>query len=178
MDMRTCAPRLILMGATILLAAGHLGAQEFEAHPRAGLWGSFGIGAAPLGCFECGDNLTWGYSGSLKLGGTISRSVLVGGAINSWRKSDVTWGITSLLVQVYPSATSGFWLNTGAGLSTSFSDALANVEYSAGFVVGAGYDARLGAGAGWSLTPFLNGMVATERGTPYAIQFGLAITGH
>jgi len=166
--------------ALVLLLASAVPAAAQDADPpaRDGFWGSLGFGASPLGCFDgCNSGMLWGVGGSLKLGGTINPDLLIGYAGKSWYREQVTFSLSSILVQIYP-GDSDFWLNFGAGVANAFADFYESIEWGAGGVVGLGYDIRLGAGSNWSLSPYTDFMVATLDGVPYTIQLGMAITLH
>ena len=62
-------------------------------HPqtREGFWIGFGFGygTAGLTCDDCGSTTREGSaSGYVKLGGTLNKSVLLGGEVDAWTKSE------------------------------------------------------------------------------------------
>src|SRR2546430_12823062 len=85
-------------------------------HPQAreGFWIGFGFGygSAKPSCDGCGTlDSRGGFTGFLKLGGTLSKQVLLGGEVNAWTKADsgVTdqLGNVSAAVYYYPAVSSG-----------------------------------------------------------------------
>jgi hypothetical protein len=162
---------------------------------REGFWIGFGFGygSAHGACSSCGGANWGGATAFLKLGVTLSPSVLLGGAVNGWSKS--RGGVTTALGNVtasvfyYPAVKSGLFVTGGLG----FSDYMASGDSSTtgngwGFTLGAGYDVRVGRNV--SLTPsvhFVYGGVGDlqESGTTVltgwrqrVIDFSLGITFH
>src|SRR3989454_2603069 len=95
-----------------------------------------------------------------KLGGTPSRNVLIGGAINVWAHSDGTGNTETMSnvtasVYLYPQAKSGFFLTGGLGFSNYYVNSTPSFDGTGwGFTAGAGYDIRVGRDV--SLTPVVN----------------------
>jgi hypothetical protein len=163
---------------------------------REGFWIGFGLGygSANVTCDSCasGDR-QGGVTAFLKLGGSPSRNVLIGGAINGWSHSSggatESVGNVTASVYFYPSAASGLFLTGGLGFSTYYTDTSPEVSGMGwGFTGGVGYDVRVGRNI--SLTPavnFLFGSVGDVEadGSPFAtgwkqnvIDFGLGVTFH
>ncbi len=134
-----------------------------------------------------------GATGFIKLGGTLSKSVLLGGEVNAWMKSGsgvtFTLGNVSAAAYFYPVPKTGFFLKGGVGYgSTRFSNSGSATASGFGFVAGVGYDVRIGANS--SLTPVANFYFGsdgdmTENGTKIfssvkhnVLDFGLGITFH
>lgn len=177
-----------------------LHAQEEPAvnkHARRGFWISFGAGAGSIGanCDGCEDtDRETGLSGYLRLGGTISPNILIGGGTNGFYKDSEgirqTFGAASALILWYPSARGGFYLEGGLGYAlyaaTDDVDELSAGGVSA--LLGVGYDIRLG--QNFSLTPFFsvaaNGgaeLKANGTGTGFDFntnlaQLGLGVSWH
>lgn len=119
---------------------------------RAGFWGGFALGAGAES-FDLRDGA--GYSGelyrptvSLRLGGTVSRQLRLGGEILTWinEEGDALESLTSALfiAQVYPARATGFYLKGGLGLGRNA------VDFEGGIGVGdTGFAGLLG--AGWEL---------------------------
>jgi hypothetical protein len=90
---------------------------------REGFWIGFGFGYGGLDitCDGCEVDRENGVSGYLKLGGSLSQNVLLGVQSLGWYKDiegvDLSQGSLTGNVWWYPSATGGFWLTGGAGLS-------------------------------------------------------------
>lgn len=125
---------------------------------REGFWIGFGLGYGSLGfdCSGCGSDREGAVSGYLKLGGTLSPKLLLGGETNGWTKEDqgvrLTASNVSAVVYFYPSPTGGFFLRGGLGFATLSIGGFD--ESGAGGVIGTGFDIRMGAKT--SITPVLN----------------------
>src|SRR5256885_4039380 len=116
--------------ACLLATAGLLGVTASAARAqypqrREGFWIGFGLGygSANVTCGTCGSgSRREGVTGFLKLGGTPSRNLLIGGAINGW--SHPSGGATETMGNVtgslyyYPVASSGLFLTGGLGFSS------------------------------------------------------------
>jgi hypothetical protein len=145
-----------LAAAAILFFGGAAAAQEtprglVEVHEsgRQGFWGALGIGAGGE-AFDLRDGL--GYSGelyrptvSLRLGGTPSQHLRLGGEILGWinDQGSRTESLTSLLfiAQLYPATSTGLYLKGGLGLGRN------EVDFDRAFGVGdTGFAGLLGAG--------------------------------
>jgi len=194
--MRAVTCGLLLLG----LAAGTLSAQESAAtnkNHREGFWIALGSGPGSVGlqCDVCSNDRTSGFSGDLKLGGTISRSFLIGGEVNAWfhPTSDNTqrMAFTSIVGVWYPSATGAFYLKVGLGGMTFRADDGTNVlkatAPSGSF--GLGYDFRVT--NSMSLTLWLNSLasspvdvdfngikISTDNVTLNLVQAGIGLTWH
>src|SRR5256714_9738150 len=152
-----------LVGALTVCAAAVASAQE--PRTRRGFWGAFGLGyganglSCSGGCSFNSDAKGGGLTAALKLGGTPSPRVRLGGEVNVWTKDhgDVTESVgnASVAVYLYPTARSGFFVKGGVGgaifeLSQGSSSTSAN---GFGFVTGLGYDIRVGSKVPLSPTP-------------------------
>ena len=166
-----------------LLAAG-LSSQGAAQHPqtRKGFWIGFGFGWGSLG-FSC-DGCTGSesaVSGYLKLGGTLSPNLLLGGETNGWTKSQggstVTAGNASMALYYYPQATGGFFLRGGVGIVTLAATGFSS-ETGFGLVTGVGYDLRVAGNT--SITPVANfNWGAPESGVKqHVFQLALGVTFH
>lgn len=177
--------RLVPVLAMLLtLGAPVLAAQRPQA--RAGFWisGGGGFGSLDLTCSGCTVDREPGVAYLLALGGTVSRSLLLGGEIEGWAKEvngvDITFGHVSGVAYWYPQSNGGFFIKGGLGVASLALDAgpLSNdSENGLGLHIGAGYDVRLGKNL--SLTPagsFFWGNF--EDGQANAVHLGLAVTGH
>lgn len=193
---------LVLLG--LLVFAGSLIGQgtEENKHRREGFWFQGGLGGGGLkvscdimGTVECPAETEAGGIARIALGGRLSSLVHLGGSVDVWAKSEdeveVAYAAMSLLVMIYPSPTSGFWVNFGPGYSLYTEDAPgAQLEVeSVSLVGGLGYDIRVGRML--SLTPFLDALysipgniklngatVPDSDATPKMLGLGLAITVH
>ncbi|MGH8245753.1 MAG: hypothetical protein ACREUU_04905 [Gammaproteobacteria bacterium] len=148
------------------LAAGVASAQRPQT--REGFWIGFGFGggSAGLSCNTSFDpacaNLTreTGFTGHLRIGGTLSPKVLLGGESTAWTKKES--GVTAQLgnlaavVYFYPAPATGFFVKGGPGFSYHREDdgttTLTGTGF--GFTIGAGYDVRVGTNI--SLSPVAN----------------------
>ena len=180
------------------LSSAASAAQAQYPQRRDGFWIGFGLGYgwANVKCDNCIDSSSvGGVTGFLKLGGTPSRNVLIGGAINVWGHSDGTGNTETMTnvtasVYLYPETKSGFFVTGGLGFSNYYVNSDPSFDGTGwGFTAGAGYDIRVGRDV--SLTPVVNfvyggvgdvgesgvGTVATGW-RQRAIDFGLGVTFH
>ena len=155
-------------------------AAQGNPQTRQGFWLSFGFGAGSLGCEDCDDRTT-GVNFNLRMGGTLSQRLLIGGEVNGWTKNenDVTLTVTNVgpVVLFYPSAEGGFFLKGGLGLATIELDfGSLNVEDEGiGLTLGLGYDARVG--RNFALTPYFDILASNyDGGNLNQVAFGLAFT--
>jgi outer membrane protein with beta-barrel domain len=156
--MRAVARVVSGLGVFVLATAVVASAQRPQT--RQGFWIGFGFGggSAGISCTGC-DSLSreTGFTGHLKMGGTLSPKVLLGGESIGWTKKES--GTTSQLgnlaaaVYLYPAPATGFFLKGGPSFSYHRSDdgtdELTGTGF--GFMLGAGYDVRVGTKI--SLTP-------------------------
>lgn len=165
-----------------LLLAASASAGVAQGHPqtREGFWISFGFGYSSLGCENCDDRVS-GTGGYLRMGGTLSQKLLIGGEANGWSKSQgnatLTVGNVGPVLYFYPSATGGFFLKGGLGLSTAELDfgGFSGEETGAGITIGMGYDARVG--RGFALTPYFDILSSSfDGGSVNMFAFGLGFT--
>ena len=155
--------RGLLAAAAILLLGGTAAAQDAprglvevaDDHGRHGFWGALGVGAGGE-AFDLRDGA--GYSGelyrptiSLRLGGTPSRYVRLGGELQGWidDQGSRTESLTSLLfiTQFYPAPVTGLYLKGGVGLGRSqvdFNDGFGVGDTGFAGLVGAGWEVRVG----------------------------------
>jgi hypothetical protein len=157
--MRTLRRGLTAAAAAMLLLGGLAGAQEappglveVRSSERHGFWGALGVGAGGE-AFDLRDGA--GYSGdlykptvSLRLGGTPSRYLRLGGEVLGWINDQGrrTESLTSVLfiTQFYPAPAAGLYLKGGLGLGRN------EVSFDPGFGVGdTGFAGLLG--AGWEI---------------------------
>src|SRR5688572_22001252 len=119
--MRSAARLLAVAGVLSFITTA---VQAQYAQRRDGFWIGFGLGygSANVSCDNCDSGpRTGGATGFLKLGGTPSRSVLLGAAINGWSRSSggatETVGNVTASVYYFPAAASGLFLTGGVGFS-------------------------------------------------------------
>jgi hypothetical protein len=162
--MRAATRHLMAVGI-LTLASGAAAAAQRNPVTREGFWGaiSFGYGHSSLtasnGSFA--DSAQGGgVAVDLKLGGTLSPTVRLGGEVNVWTKSvsglTENVGNVSAAIYLYPTPRSGFFVKGGAGLA-SYQVSQGNTTSTTsgfGLLGGIGYDIRLGGKV--SLTPVAN----------------------
>ncbi len=146
----------LLAGAALAatLAVSPVAAQSpgsaGAARAHSGFWLSGGLGGG------WDDHGNGGGGGYIRLGGTLSQHVVIGGEGIGWGR-DVNGGTLSrgnalFDVLLYPSATSGGFLKAGLGFANrNFSRDISNGTVTtdrsgAGAILGAGWDIRLGSG--------------------------------
>jgi hypothetical protein len=139
-------------------------ANPLEAqHPqvRKGFWIGFGPTYGSGGVEWDGHPTTreGSFGGFFRLGGTLSRKVLLGAEVNSWYKNEsgvyLLLGNVAAVVYYYPKATSGWFIKGGPGISSMFSGVGPGLEdHGWGVTTGIGYDIRVGRNI--SLTPVAN----------------------
>ena len=145
----------------ILLAASVASAQqvprglaEVRGNGRSGFWGALGFGAGGES-FDLRDGA--GYSSelyrptvSLRLGGTPSERLRLGGELLAWvnEDGDVVESLTSAMfvAQLYPT-TSGLYLKGGLGIGRNevdFRDGFGLGDTGFAGLIGAGWEVRVG----------------------------------
>jgi len=186
-----------LIGLLAALSCAAAAAQAQYPQRRDGFWIGFGLGygSSNVTCDNCGTGPRKdGITGFVKVGGTPSRNVLLGGAINSWSHYDgsATETMTNLTASVYlyPQAKSGLFLTGGLGFSNYHVNTSPSFDGTGwGFTGGVGYDIRVGRDI--SLTPVVNYLyggvgdvnedglgAAFTRWKQNVVQFGLGVTFH
>ena len=161
-DRMTKEPVQAAQAAAQPAAAGPPQEETQLKHARKGFWIGLGLGYGSLGLSY--ENLDFdregGFSGMLKLGGTLSQNLLIGIQSNGWTKTEndatLTFGVLAAVAQFYTGSNSGLYFVGGAGLGTFTGSYSGESETKTGFgwVVGTGYDLRLG--SNFSLTPYFN----------------------
>ncbi len=159
--------RLMAVSAACVLAAAPLHAQQRGLVPvspnaRQGFWIGFGFGPGSAGadCTSCTTDRTTGFSGYLRMGGTVSPHVLLGGESNGWVRPESgvteTLAYASFIASIYPSAAGAFFLKFGiGGMTYEVSDGTGSLTATApAGSIGLGYDVRVGKML--SVTPFVN----------------------
>ncbi len=136
---------------------------------RRGLWFSAGLGAGSES-FDANDGLGWsddqgGGMVFLKLGGTVSRSFLLGVELSGWARTyryegyDRSLGTLMAVGQWYPARNSGLWLKGGLGFAADVYDEYGPggrtiTENGSAVSIGLGYDIPVGRRA--SITPLVD----------------------
>jgi hypothetical protein len=181
----------------LLLALGNASAQDaprglslVREGGRAGFWGGFSLGAGGE-TFDLRDGA--GYSEelyrptvSLRVGGTVNPSLRLGGEVLAWinERGNNTESLSSLLFvgQLYPVATTGFYLKGGLGLGRNAVDfheggGIGDTGFAG--LLGAGWEIRMG--RRWYLNPVVDLVEhrytgrGTERYRERLINFGLGV---
>ncbi len=148
------AVAILLLGGAAVAQETPRGLVEVKDSERHGFWGALGVGAGGE-AFDLLDGT--GYSGelyrptvSLRLGGTPSRYLRLGGEILGWidDQGSRTESLTSILFigQLYPTPGTGLYLKGGLGLGRN------EVNFDNGFGYGVGDTGFAGlVGAGWEI---------------------------
>lgn len=176
--------RFALVVALLYLAPGQAAAQRPQ--PRDGFWisGGLGYGSLDIGCEGCESDRESGVTALLAMGGSPSRSLLLGAELEGWSKEvdgvDLTFGHLSGVAYWYPRAAAGFFLKGGIGVGRLTADAGPLGEESDTGVAlhgGLGYDVRVGRTI--SLTPAAGIFWSSlEPGNANVLHVGLSVTGH
>jgi hypothetical protein len=173
--MRTIIAALFLL----VMTAGSATAQG-NPQTREGFWINFGFGYGSLGCEDCDDRVS-GTTAHLRMGGTLSQRLLLGGEINAWAKEEgnVTLSVANItpVLIFYPDANGGFYLKGGLGLAAVELEVgrFSGEETGVGLLLGLGYDARVG--RNFALTPFFDIAVSElDGGSLNRFSFGLGFT--
>jgi hypothetical protein len=170
-------PALALLA--IALLTGSASAQNPQT--REGFWISFGFGVGSLGCDDCEDEREVGTNFNLRMGGTLSQRLLIGGEINGWSKKEggATLTVSNIgpVLLFYPNPDGGLFLKGGIGMANTSLD-LGSIEIDesgVGITLGLGYDARVG--RGFALTPYFDILGSSYDGGSFnQIAFGLGFT--
>ncbi len=160
---------------------------------RSGFWFAAGIGAGSES-FDARDGLGWsdgkgGGAGYLKLGGTVNRSLLLGGEMQLWGASyyanpqyDRVLGSILGIAQVYPVPEAGFWLKGGLGWALDnlrtydqFGTIRNRDEHGTAWSFGLGYDVPVSRRV--SITPSLD-LIGQDYQShrERVLAFGIGIT--
>lgn len=144
----------------VCLAGAVPAATAQQSLPRRGFWMSIGpgYGSATYSCTGCATPASRGApTGFLRMGGTLSPQLLLGGEVHWWAKSlgggTEAMGDVVFAVSYYPKPLGGFFVRAGAGYSNFDRSGIGPTATGNGFamMVGAGYDILVGRTI--SLTP-------------------------
>ena len=156
---------VVLAVCAMVLTQGEA-VQGQESRTHQGFWISFGLGGGwnltrNLGLAQTSEA---GVAFDLRLGGTPSEKLLVGGEVIGWARTEgdltVSRGNTNFTVMYYPSVQSGVYLKAGVGVATfmtslSFLNTTTTTSNSGfGSTAGIGWDVKLG--KNFYLTPGLD----------------------
>ncbi len=166
----------IVVIAVALSVAMGLSAQRPQT--REGFWIAFGVGygSADLSCGGCGlDTIAAGREGGgvahVRLGGTLSPKVLLGGDVTGWTEDrngvTLTAGNVSMVVIYYPMAERGLFVKGGAGFSSIIVEQGGQQTDGASFGLsgGVGYDVRVGRNI--SITPLFDFLYVGSQDLQY-----------
>jgi len=154
--------RCLALLAGLCLVVAPVAAAQSHPQTRQGFWIGFGFGYGSLS-FSCDSGCSGSQgavSGYLKMGGTLSPKLLIGGETNAWVKSEsgttFTASNASAAVYFYPSPASGLFLRGGLGYASLSASQGGSSASQSGFgaVFGLGYDVRVGTNT--SITPVAN----------------------
>jgi hypothetical protein len=130
------------------------GLIEVPESSRRGFWLGLGLGAGgesfDLSPRDGYSDLLYRPTVSLRLGGTVSQHLRLGGEVLSWI-NDVGPAVESLssalfIAQLYPFASSGFYVKGGLGIgrnAVDFDDGFDQGDTGFAGLIGAGYELRL-----------------------------------
>jgi hypothetical protein len=184
-----------LVAVLALLCAANAAAQRPQT--RRGFWIAFGFGygSADITCDACPETDREGSAtGHLRLGGTLSPKLLLGGDVTGWAKEEngatLGLGTVSFIAQYYPKEQGGLFLKGGAGFSSATIEVAGEQAGASswGLSAGVGYDIRVGRNI--SLTPIadfliagkgdlqVNGQTALEGLGWNVFTLGLGVTFH
>jgi len=172
------------------------GLREVSGHRdsrREGFFAAIGLGGGAES-FDANDGLGWsddkgGAVGYIKVGGTVSQSLLLGAELNGWAAQyqrqgyDRSLGSLMFIGQWYPSARGDFWLRGGLGWARDHlsiygtSGNINSHENGTAFALGLGYDFRVAHNV--SITPTLD--LQGQRYDTHderLISLGLGVTFH
>jgi hypothetical protein len=131
------------------------GLIEVPESSRRGFWLGLGLGAGgesfDLSPSDGYSDLLYRPTVSLRLGGTVSQHLRLGGEVLSWI-NDVGPAVESLssalfIAQLYPFSSSGLYVKGGLGIgrnAVDFDDGLDQGDTGFAGLIGAGYELRLG----------------------------------
>ena len=180
---------ILLLALALALPAT---AEAQRPNTRDGFWIGFGLGAGWLGFGGDvdDDSREIGGSGYLRLGGTLSQKVLIGGETTGWGKNvngeNVSVGFLGAVILFYPSRTGSFYLKGGLGVLGYDEGPLSGAGIA--FSLGLGNEFRLG--NNFSIVLFANaigsgGVEAKLNGVgtgldinPSILQMGVGVGWH
>ena len=154
--------------AAAVLAATTLGAQAAR-NKREGIWIGIGAGPGNAGtyCDQCPDDRTWGFSGSVRIGGTIASNLLLGfetnGLLGSVDSVDSRLGFASVTGTLFPSQYNNFYVKIGLG-GMKYYAAQVGTEVDAlapSVMAGIGYEFEVGRG-NLVVVPYFNYLASTS----------------
>jgi len=149
-------------------SAGSVRAPDGQA--RRGFWIGLGAGPATAACRGCGEAAQAGVSGYLRMGGTLSEHLRIGGETNLWTGSQLgtreTLGFLTADIYWFPDRAIPLFVKVGVG-AMQHRAATVTATAAAG-TTGLGYELRVTRTL--SLVPFLNALVSSAE--------SFAVDGH
>lgn len=154
--------------AATVLAATTLGAQSGR-NKREGIWIGIGAGPGNAGtyCDQCPEDRTWGFSGSVRIGGTIASNLLLGfetnGLLGTVDTVDSRLGFASVTGTLFPSTYNNFYIKIGLG-GMKYYAAQPGTEVDAlapSVMAGIGYEFEVGRG-NLVVVPYFNYLASTS----------------
>jgi hypothetical protein len=137
---------------------------QSKPNTRQGFWIGFGFGPGSTGvdCTQCDDSRANGFTGYLRLGGTLSPKLLLGGESNGWVNIasgvDEDMEFASVVLLWYPKSEGAWYLKFGlGGMTFTSTDSVTGDKIEAdapSFSLGGGYEIRTG--RNFSIVPFMN----------------------
>ena len=183
--------RLVALAA-ILLLVGVSAANAQNQQRHQGFWIGFGVGGGVNTSEGVDEARRGGGAAYLRLGGTLSQKVLIGGEFIGWGRQDellgldteiVTRGNATFSLMYFPSSNGGFFLKGGLGAATvSWTSELLGLRVDRrgfGTTVGLGFDVRLGGNiyltpaADWLIQSFEFEAGENTTNTLFLITLGL-----
>jgi len=177
----------LVLGMLALLGSALPAQVQTGPQSRDGFWFGLGLGYGALCGDDC-DRRSGSGSGHFKLGGTVSRRVLVGFESNIWVKDEGGATLSQIngsgVLYFYPYRNAGFHLKGGFGFARATvvfgltgGGTLESTETGVGGVLGLGYDLRVGGNV--SAVPFFNYLRGRyNSGSTSFFQLGLGVTVH
>jgi len=186
MNGRTRAAALAA-GVCSFVLASPLAAQRAAVHD--GFWISVGLGGGlAFGDEEFESDSKSGYAFQLRLGGTPSQQLLLGGELIGWAAEegsiDISRGAAMFTALYYPSPRGGFYLKGSAGFAARTISGRVSLEATLeketggiGLGAGIGYDIQLG--RNFFLTPAVDFVyTGTEGDGATLLLFTVGATWH
>ena len=176
--------------ALILVLGSPAAAQRTAVHD--GFWISFGFGGGTAFGDDAWDgDSKFGGAGFLRMGGSLSQQLLIGGEVIGWGTNQDEWsigrGALMFTALYYPSPKGGFYLKGGAGFAGRSAEKEFRVESvtttiredhgGIGLGAGLGYDIQLA--RNFFLTPALDFVyTGTEGDGASLLLFTVGATWH
>jgi len=143
-----------LLGVLLVSTASVAHAQGRQRHD--GFWIGFGLGAGALTSGNLDESERGGAAGYVRLGGTLSQKILMGGELSFWGRQEDTFlgentvtltrANATFTVIIYPSDNGGFFMKGGFGganIQTQVGNLTQDIQ-GLGTTIGLGFDVRLG----------------------------------